>query len=379
MKINDKIIEKIFSLKLKLVKKKDMNKLSQYENLIPMYDIRSERIYPINKENLYERLLISDYRFINSEIYDWIVYLYNKYKDNKDRSVIFKKNLTIMKNYNLNILLDTSYKTLYKYSSDLGLKISICKRNSFNKYVEHLNPYYSKIELIKLGQNMNLIKHNISTQDLLNKDIHYNICLKISHNDISYEEIEKHHEYIYDNNIISWICFFSYTGSFIFNNYLRDGIYINDILYNGLYKLVKAINNAPKLNDITSVYRFIWDDDYINNLNIGDIYIEKGFLSTTRDPFYTPGLLGHFGLILIKINIPKNMKGLGLLIENYSLFQNEEEFLLPPYTKLKLISKNEKFKYYHINNIFEKLINKKYEFNIIDVTFFLHVDLETIL
>jgi hypothetical protein len=61
-----------------------------------------------------------------------------------------------MENYDIDTLIDTSYKTLYKYSSQLGLMISICKKNSFHPYIYHLNPYYTKIELIKLGQNMDL-------------------------------------------------------------------------------------------------------------------------------------------------------------------------------------------------------------------------------
>ena len=55
----------------------------------------------------------------------------------------------IISNYNLNILEKTSYETLYKYSPDLGLSISICKRNSFHPYSRHLKPYYSRDEIIK--------------------------------------------------------------------------------------------------------------------------------------------------------------------------------------------------------------------------------------
>jgi len=369
MKINEKFIDKIFNLEIKIKKEKDKIKLSKYEELIPMYDIRSERVYPINKQNLYNRLTISDYRFVNDEIYEWLLNLYKKYKDNIDKGPIYKKNIEIIKNYNINTLLETSYTVLYKYSAYLGLKISICKRNSFNKYMEHLNPYYSKLELIKLGQNMNLIKYKLSLEDLLNKELHYNICLKISHNDISVEELEEHHEYIYNSNILSWICYYSFTGSYIFNDYLRHNNYINKFLYDGIYKIIKVMENSPKLHKSYNIYRFIWDDSYIKNLKIGDIYIDKGFISTTRDPFYTPGFLGHFGLILIKINIPNNIKGLGLFIENFSLFPKEEEFLLPPFIKLKLISKDNNFKYYHTNEKFEEIINKKYEFNIVGVDY----------
>ena len=83
----------------------------------------------------------------------------------------------------------------------------------------------------------------------------------------------------------------------------------------------------------------------------------------------SPGIKQEFGFILIKINIPKKMKGIGLFVENFSLFPKEEEFLVPPNTKLKLISKDEKFKYYHTNNDFEKRIVKKYEFELVKSDF----------
>ena len=110
-----------------------------------------------------------------------------------------------------------------------------------------------------------------------------------------------------------------------------------DNYYKGLYNIVKCMENTPELSNDYDLYRFVWDDSFINNLNEGDIFIDKGFMSTTRDPFYSPGINGTFGLILIKIKIPKNKKGVGLFIENFSLFHKEEEFLLPPYSKIKLM------------------------------------------
>jgi hypothetical protein len=129
------------------------------------------------------------------------------------------------------------------------------------------------------------------------------------------------------------------------------------------------MKNSKSLDKNYIVYRFIWDDTFISNLKPGQTVVDKGFLSTTRDPFYSPGLTGNFGLTLIKINVPKDIKGLGLFIENFSLFQKEEEFLLPPFTKLKLLSKDDNFKYYHTNEAFEKLIKKKYEFEYVSTDF----------
>jgi hypothetical protein len=377
MKINLDFINKIFSLEIKLTKQKEKDKLSNYEDYIPMYDIYSQKIYPISKKNIHHKLIEAHYRFINLEIYEWLNNLYNKNIDNKILSTKYKNNIDIISNYNLNILIETSYRTLYKYSPELGLSVSICKRNSFNPFIQYLKPYYTKLELIKLGQNMNIIKNDIDPEKLIDQNTHYSICKQVSKNDVSFDDIKIHHEHILKYKMQSWICFYSFTGSFLFNQYLRK-LYVKsqrlvktdlelcDNYYKGLYNIVKCIENSPELSNDYDIYRFIWDDSFISNLNEGDIFIDNGFISTTRDPFYSPGINGTFGLILIKIKIPKNKKGVGIFIENFSLFHKEEEFLIPPYSKIKLISKNNNFKYYHIDPQFEKLINRKYEFELIE-------------
>jgi hypothetical protein len=68
MKINEKFIEDIFNHKFKLKNKADKIKLSSFSELIPMYDIYTQKIYPIKKENTYYRLTESHYRFINNEV-----------------------------------------------------------------------------------------------------------------------------------------------------------------------------------------------------------------------------------------------------------------------------------------------------------------------
>ncbi len=369
MKIDYDIIKKIFNLEIKLTKEKDKIELSQYEDYIPMYDIYSEKIYPIDKMKIHSMLIYSHFRFVNEEIHRWIKLKYDKRHEENNRI-----NLEIINNYDIKTLLETSYKTLYKYSPKLGLSISICKRNSFNKFIKHLKPYYTKTELIKLGQNMNLTKDNISLEKLIDQDLHYEICKNISDNDVSFEEIKKHHEYIKKENMIGWICFYSFIGSFLFNKYLRN-LVCNDNqtiplnIKNGLIKITQSLQNAPALEKDYIIYRFIWDDEFLHKLKEGDMILDKGFLSTTRDPFYSPGLSGNFGLVLLKIKIPKGMKGIGLFIENFSLFPKEEEFLIAPYSRLKLISKNDDFKYYHTDENFEKLINRKYEFELLNIDY----------
>lgn len=367
MIINEKLINDIFSLKIKIKNEKDKNKLSKYQDFIPMYDIYSGQVYPIKKQNIYYRLIECDYRFINNEIYSWLKNLYAKELKNNDKSIKkdkFKKNLEIIKNYNINILIETSYKTFYEYSPKLGLSVSICKRVSFNPFMKHLKPYYTKLELIKLGQNMKIIKENeIDIVNMLDQDFHHKICESISSNDVSFEEIKNHTLFIIKSKLIPYITFYSFYGSFLYNKYLRDNKKINDFLLDGMNNILNIINKSPKLHNKYYVYRFIWNDSFLKNINVGEYFIDNGFLSTTRDPFYSPGISGNFGLTLIKINIPENVTG--LLIENFSLFPKEEEFLLPPNTKLKLISKDDNFKYYHTNESFEKIITKKYEFEYI--------------
>ena len=363
MKIDFEMIQKIFNRKIELKNEKDKIALSQYSEYIPMYDIFSDNIYPINSMKLYYRLVDCHYRFITDEIKQWIINKKSKTSD-EDKKAHYQTLLDIINNYDLETLEKTSYETLYRYSPDYGLLISICKRNSFHPYSFHLNPYYTKNELIKLGMNNKLIE-KLEPSNLVDKKLHYDICKLVSKNDISYETILNHMNVIIKNKCIGWINFYSMTGSYLFNKILRDNLPMNQYLFDGLNKIINTINQAELPNDYY-FYRFVWDDEYLKHLKVGEIFIDKGFTSTTRDPFYSPGIKMDFGLVLVKINIPQKLKGVGLLIENFSMFPKEEEFLIKPYSKLKLKAKDEKANYYHTNEKFERLIKKKYEFDLVN-------------
>ncbi len=363
-KINYEFIQKIFNRKIELKKNEDKIKLSKYSEYIPMYDIYSDNIYPIQNINIHYRLVDCHYRFITSEVKQWI---FNKMEktDDKGLKLNYQKSIDIINNYNLEVLEKTSYETLYKYSPKFGLSISICKRNSFHPFAKHLTPYYTKNELIKLGMNNNIID-KLTPESLIDKELHYKICKLVSKNDVSANLILKHMQHIIDNDCINWIVFYSFMGSYIFNEYLRNkDIKISNYLLDGLKKVIKVMDNVDGFEDDYYFYRFVWDDKFIKNLEVGDHFTDKGFLSTTRDPFYSPGMNMDFGLILLKINIPKNIKGVGLFVENFSMFPKEEEFLLKPGSKFKLVGKNNNFEYKHINKKFERNIKKKYEFTLV--------------
>lgn len=370
MKINLEFINKIFNRKLKIVKKSDKIKISNYDEHIPMYDIYSEKIYLIGKKNLYERLIYSHYRFINDEVKNWIENKLKKSKSNPKFKKLYENsmiNLEIISNYDLETLYNTSIRTLFSVSPNLGLKISICKRNSFDKHYLHKKPYYSRDELIKLGLNMDVLKEkDLDKIDILDPKIHYKICKQISNNDVSYQEILNHTKFIIENKLISHISFYSFMGSYFMNNLLRTEN--NPEKSNFYFKMTQYISSkildSPNIEKEYFIYRFIWDDYFIRNLKIGEVFEDKGFLSTTRDPFYSPNNEIKFGVVLAKIKIKPNISKC-LLIENFSLFPKEEEILLIPNSRLKLISKNENFKYYHVNESYEKNITKKYEFELI--------------
>ena len=93
MKINLEFINKIFNLEIKINNQKDKDKLSKYEDFIPMYDIYSQKIYPIAKKNIHHKLIEAHYRFINQEINEWLNNLYNKNINDTILSAKYKYNL----------------------------------------------------------------------------------------------------------------------------------------------------------------------------------------------------------------------------------------------------------------------------------------------
>jgi hypothetical protein len=376
MQINKELIVSIFARRIKLTSPEDKQKLSTYEEYIPMYDIRTLTIYPVYKMNLYNRIHSNFYRIITLNVVSWLTNLLNKHKGTKLEEK-FKYNLEILDNYIFDILTNTSYNALYKYSPQYGMSISICKKSSFDQRISTKNPYYTRLEIIKLGQNLRLIPSDIDSSKLDSKylydnDLQYSICKKVSLQDVKVIDIITHSNFITNDNIISWICFYSYYGSSIYNDQLRSDV-VDEIYYPYLVGLSKLLNikNIPKFtNDSYTFFRFVKSDTFIKTVEINEFFEDTGFMSCTRDPFYQPSITGVFGNTLIKIIIPREVSDNGLFIENYSLYKDEYEYLLFPNCVFQLLSKTSRSvqnytRYFHINENIEKAIINVYEIKLI--------------
>jgi hypothetical protein len=325
-KISDyyKLIIGIYIGKYTIIDNKYKDYISTIDTIIPLYDIYHNNIFLIKKDLTYDYVFNKHYRFPSINI--------------------IKKYKYFFDNYNINILRETFNNIFKEYAKNL----TDCKRPSFISYLLTTNPYYTKSELINIALN-----HNLKSND------YEKYCDIIKKNDISADTLIKHQEYIKKFKYI--IKNFSLLSSSKYNYYLRKEKIQDIILDNNIKKIGKLIDNAPKFDNDYYVYRFISTDDFLSNIKIGDIFIDTGFISSTRNQFYDPSE-NVFGEILLKIKLPKNVKGVGICIETYSVFPNEQEIILAHGSKLKLINKGDNFKYYHINEKYSNIIKKKYEF-----------------
>jgi hypothetical protein len=339
--------------------------LSEIEGKIPLYDIYTSNLYLINPENLYYRITYNHYRFPTKKLLDSLQEEFknkNKIGDIVEDRKIDKFNLMIkfLNNFNLNILESTFYRTMYKSSPELGKNLLFCKRPSFNKYIHNSKPYYSRIEVINMARNMGL------KVDLryLTDEIIEDLCLQVRKNDINQQILIEHQKYIIKSNLLGLIQYYTVQGSSNLNSYLRNPNFskIKNETYNEIIKnLWTLCLNAPSFDNTYIIYRFIHDDSFLSDLKIGDEFQDKGFMSSTRDPFYKSDSYS-FGFILLKIRIPKNIKGVGLCLEGCSHFPNEQEIIFPPLTRFKLLSRDSDIDYFHTDLNINTKIKTKYEF-----------------
>jgi hypothetical protein len=342
--------------------------ISMRTEYVPLFDIYSNNIYLIKKENIFKRIKDNNFRLpnkqtqaiIESEIQrltnvikkisktTTVPKYYTKYLDKLKQQIMF------LTSFDFPTLQDTFYR-VYFDNNPYTEEITSCKKPSFFPFLRN-SPYYTKKELINLGKNMGV---KVDDSDI-NKT-----CEVVSKNDIDAVTLNRHNIYIKDNDYFkAFVHYYTFIGSFYLNNYMRNTSIHDAFLEKQIETIWYVIRKAPFFDKNYYVYRFVNNISFLNNLKVGDIYEDNGFISTTRNPFYDPKN-NVFGYVLMKINIPANMEGVGLCLESFSFFRDEQEILLPP-GKLLLKSIDSKYVYNHTNPVAAEKITKKYEFDYIE-------------
>lgn len=362
-------------LKLKQVDTKEfveeqINEISKIDNKIPLYNPFNENLFLIIKDLVYDRVIRHSYRFPDIKLINKL----EKQKIEKEETTnILEQNkynklklmLNFLHSFNLEILHNTYLKVFYYNAEEVGGNITICKRRSFLPYLTHITPYYNKNEIINLGLNIGLIKlpYGATVKSLM-KLYDEQLCEDIRENDISSKILIEHQKHIIENNMLGLIQYYSLQGSFFLNTYLRNMTNYtdqNELIEDLIKNITKLINTSPQFDREYYLYRFIKDDGFLSKLTIGDEYVEQGFTSTTRDPFYRSQQY-QFGYILIKIHVPKDIIGVALCMETVSYFPKEEEIILAPYSKFVLKKRDEDVDYFHTDLAFKTKIKRFYEF-----------------
>jgi hypothetical protein len=353
------------SKSIKIIRKN----ISKLDYKIPLYDIFSENIYLIGRDNIYNRVMHQHYRFPTKDLFNYFVNKYNKYdQNNKNNNKLdpieqrkyrkLKLMIKFLKSFDIDELYKTYMTSFYLYSDPVGKNISICKRPSFLPHFQHLRPYYSQNDIHNIGLNLGLSLTTINEMSSIE------LCNYVTNNDISSNLLLQHQKYMIQQDRVGLIQYYTLQGSFFMNQYLRNmtsydckNIYLESLIT----PMWELIANSPEFDKEYILYRFIHDDVHIRDLHIGDIYCDTSFISTTRDPFYRSDLY-KFGFILIKIKIPKNIRGIALCVETLSHFPEEQEIIFPPLTLLKLDKKDNQCEYYHTDKEFGSQIKTRYEF-----------------
>jgi len=373
--------------KIQLIK----DTISRYNEKIPLYDPYADNIFLIDKGHIYNKVTRYDFRFPTKDLLEELDKRREKLsKSTKEKKEYIKQNLEQLsdeqyKKMNYDILKQRTIHKLYlmlqfidsfnieilesQYSkimyNEYGKDSTTCKRPSFKQIFDHINPYYTRKEIINIGLNMEIIKADSTYYD---KNKVNKLCKQIIKNDISSDIIIEHQNHILTNNCVGLVEYYSLQGSYFINQYLR-GVSLYDsknvYLENIIKTMWELVDNAPKFKNDYIVYRFIEDDGYLSHLDIGDEFVDKGFTSTTRDPFYNSDEF-KFGFILIKIKIPANIKGVALCMETTSHFPREQEIVLSPLSVLRLDKKDANCIFYHVDGNFETKIKTKYEFTYVD-------------
>lgn len=357
--------------------------ISKINNYCPLFDPYTDNLYLIQQKELYGFVFLKSYRFPTARFIKESTEKYKEYKiklalfsskDHETNKYIilsdtikrYKLMLKFLTHFDIGVLLKTYIISLYN-TDELGKNITICMRPSFSPRITNSTPYFSTDEII----NMSLNNGYIDLSTTISQEVIRDLCKLLKENDINCENILKHNNYIIKQNKVSLIQYYSIQGFILLNKYLREYEFNNDYLNGIVREIVDTIHNAPKLDKDYILYRFIVTDDFIKYLQVGDLFKNVGFMSTTRNPFYKQNNM-VFGWYLMKIKVPSRSSL--LCIETISKFPTEEEIILPPDTVLKLISKNKSNIYYHTDKKIQNSIKTVYEFEVVETPLYVLPD-----
>lgn len=331
--------------------------ISSLGHHMPLFDIKSKNIYLIERANVYNRVVFDHYRFLSDDIVDLLRRSYGALAPVDVFAKRFKeklqKNIQFIANFDLDRLRRTFFDA-FMDTNPSTQELTTCVRRSYLPQQTFQQPYYTKQELVHLARNMGLIGDADEYQDSL--------CDRVTANDISATVLLHHQLYIQGNNAKQLVQFYSAFGSAYINGYMRDERpALDPVIEHQIADLLALIGKSPGFDKEYIVYRLVESDEYLQHLDVGDVYAEPSFISTSRNPFYNPDT-NAFGLILLKIHLPKNILGVGVCLESYSHFPREQEILLPP-GRLKLLNASKQFEYHHPDPKARAQIVKKYEFS----------------
>lgn len=201
-----------------------------------------------------------------------------------------------------------------------------CRRPSFIQWLPHTKPYFDRSELMSLAENAK----TSST------------CPAIQGIEFTSEELCSHMDHIQQSGFGALVKNYTLLDSSQLNSALRCGEVSDSVVAYKIQSLTRLILETPALKKSRVVYRFVDNDSYLQ----GRLHITDSYWSCTRNPLYDPKK-HHFGYIVFQIEIPAGIKGVGLLLEGFSLFPEEQEFLLPPGTELEVVKETNSYRFSH--------------------------------
>ena len=134
------------------------------------------------------------------------------------------------------------------------------------------------------------------------------------------------------------------------NEALRDPQISDDGYMNTVTKLDEAIDAIEPISQEVIAYRGVKGNglDFFEKMKTGETYTDKGFTSTTIDPYVAKqfgGVSGYYEGIIFKYKLPAGTKGIfpsNFTDKSIGRDTSEAEFLLPRNSKFKIVAQRGK-------------------------------------